>query len=60
MVPIPVLKEQNGYILNSWFVPLVNAAQSLVTDGVATPEDVDRAIGGRTIGPMGPSWTWSA
>lgn len=55
MVPIPVMKEQNGYILNSWFVPLVNAAQSLVTNGVATPEDVDRTfmIGGRTIGPMG-------
>ncbi|WP_328737064.1 3-hydroxyacyl-CoA dehydrogenase [Streptomyces bobili] len=55
MVPIPVMKEQNGYILNSWFVPLVNAAQSLVTNGVATAEDVDRTfmIGGRPIGPMG-------
>lgn len=55
MVPIPVMKEQNGYILNSWFVPLVNAAQSLVTNGVGTPEDIDRTfmVGGRTIGPMG-------
>ncbi|MGW1240331.1 3-hydroxyacyl-CoA dehydrogenase NAD-binding domain-containing protein [Streptomyces bobili] len=55
MVPIPVMKEQKGYILNSWFVPLVNAAQSLVTNGVATAEDVDRTfmIGGRPIGPMG-------
>lgn len=55
MVPIPVLKEQNGYVVNSWFVPLLNAAQALVTNGIARPEDVDRTfmIGGRTIGPLG-------
>jgi 3-hydroxyacyl-CoA dehydrogenase len=55
MVPIPVLKEQNGYVVNSWFVPLLNAAQTLVTNDVARPEDVDRTfmIGGRTIGPLG-------
>ncbi|MCR1783778.1 3-hydroxyacyl-CoA dehydrogenase [Nocardioides carbamazepini] len=55
MVPIPVLKEQNGYVVNSWFVPLLNAAQTLVTNGIARPEDVDRTfmIGGRTIGPLG-------
>lgn len=55
MVPIPVLKEHNGYVVNSWFVPLLNAAQTLVTNGIARPEDVDRTfmIGGRTIGPLG-------
>ncbi|RYF59098.1 MAG: 3-hydroxyacyl-CoA dehydrogenase [Comamonadaceae bacterium] len=55
MVPIPVLVEQNGYLVNTWFVPLVNAAQTLVTNGVARPEDVDRSfmIGGRSIGPLG-------
>lgn len=55
MVPIPMLKEQNGYVVNTWFVPLVNAAQTLVTNGVARPEDVDRSfmIGGRNIGPLG-------
>lgn len=55
MVPIPVLKEQNGYVGNSWFVPLLNAAQTLVTNDIARPEDVDRTfmIGGRTIGPLG-------
>lgn len=57
MVPIPVRKEQNGYLLNSWFVPLVNAAQSLVTNGVGTPEDVDRTFmitnRGCSLGPMG-------
>lgn len=55
MVPIPVLKEHNGYVVNTWFVPLCNAAQTLVTNGIARPEDVDRTfmIGGRAIGPLG-------
>jgi 3-hydroxyacyl-CoA dehydrogenase len=57
MLPIPVRKEQNGYILNSWFVPLLNAAQTLVTNGVSTPEDVDRTYlkcnPGAPMGPMG-------
>jgi 3-hydroxyacyl-CoA dehydrogenase len=54
MVPIPVRKEQNGYVVNTWFVALTNAAQTLVTNGVATAEDVDRSfmIGGRAVGPM--------
>ena len=57
MVPIPVLKEHNGYVANAWFVPMCNAAQTLVTNSIARPEDVDRTfmigIGGRTIGPLG-------
>jgi 3-hydroxyacyl-CoA dehydrogenase len=56
MVPIPVRKEQNGYVLNSWFVPLLNAGASLVVNGVATPEDVDRTfmIANRcAVGPCG-------
>jgi 3-hydroxybutyryl-CoA dehydrogenase len=56
-VPIPVRKEQNGYVLNTWFVALLTAAQSLVTNGVATPEDVDRTYmivnRGCAMGPMG-------
>lgn len=57
MVPIPVEKEQNGYVLNTWFVALLNAAQTLVTNGVSSPEMVDRTylIGNRgaATGPMG-------
>lgn len=57
MVPIPVQKEQNGYVINTWFVALQNAAQTLVTNGVATPEMVDRSFlinnPGSRIGPMG-------
>jgi 3-hydroxyacyl-CoA dehydrogenase len=36
MVPIPVQKEQNGYVLNSWLVPMLTAGVSLVVNGVAT------------------------
>lgn len=43
-VPIAVQKEQNGYVLNSWFVPLLSAGIALVANGVATPEDVDRTF----------------
>jgi len=42
MVPIPVMKEQNGYVLNTMLVALVNASQTLVTNGISTPEIVDR------------------
>jgi 3-hydroxybutyryl-CoA dehydrogenase len=57
MVPIPVQKEQNGYVLNSWLLPLLTAGVSLVVNGVATPQDVDRTfmIGNRgcAMGPCG-------
>jgi 3-hydroxybutyryl-CoA dehydrogenase len=55
MLPIPVRKEQSGYVVNTWFVPLLNAAQTLVTNGIATAEDVDRTymIGGTSVGPLG-------
>lgn len=56
MVPIAVQKEQNGYVLNTWFVPLITAAQTLVTNGISTPEDVDRTYlkvnAGAAMGPM--------
>lgn len=43
--------------MNTWFVALLNAAQTLVTEEVATPEDVDRsymiANRGCKMGPMG-------
>jgi 3-hydroxyacyl-CoA dehydrogenase len=42
MVPIPIKKEQSGYVCNSLLVPTLQAAQSLVTNGVSSPEDIDR------------------
>jgi len=42
MVPIPLQKEQNGYVLNSLLVPLLHATISLLANGVSTPETIDR------------------
>ena len=57
MVPIPVGTEHNGYVINTWFPALLSAAQTLVTNGIATPEDVDRtfliANRGARMGPFG-------
>jgi 3-hydroxyacyl-CoA dehydrogenase len=57
MVPIPIQKEQNGYVLNTWLVPLLSATQSLITNGVSTPEYIDRtyliANRGCASGPCG-------
>ncbi|ANY22158.1 3-hydroxyacyl-CoA dehydrogenase [Gordonia terrae] len=55
MTPIPVRKEHNGYVVNTWTVALTNAAQTLVTNGISTAEDVDRSFMkfGFPIGPFG-------
>ncbi len=42
MLPIPLQKEQNGYVINSLLVPLLNATISLLANGVSTPETIDR------------------
>ena len=54
MVPIPLEKESSGYVLNALLVPLLNAAQSLVVNGIASPMDVDRTWVISTQAPMGP------
>lgn len=57
MVPIAIGKEQNGYAINSWIVPLLTASLQLVVKGVVSPEDVDRSYmivnRGTAMGPMG-------
>jgi len=54
MVPIRLEKEQNGYVINSLLMPLLIAAQGLVTNEVATHEDVDRTWMVSTKMPVGP------
>lgn len=54
MVPIRVLKEQPGYILNSLLVPLISAALRLWATGVGTPEDIDKDWTISTGAPYGP------
>lgn len=54
MVPIRLGKEQNGYVMNSLLVPWLMAAQALVANGVAVPEDVDRTWMITTKMALGP------
>ena len=54
MIPVKVLKEQPGYLLNSMLVPLLSAAEGLWAGGVGSPEDIDRAWMIGTGAPAGP------
>jgi 3-hydroxybutyryl-CoA dehydrogenase len=56
LVPIPIRKEQNGYIVNSLIVPWCAAALDLLVRGVSDCQSIDRTwmIALRTgMGPCG-------
>jgi 3-hydroxybutyryl-CoA dehydrogenase len=56
LVPIPIRKEQSGYIVNSLLVPWCTAALELLVSGVSDFQSIDRTwmITLRTgIGPFG-------
>jgi 3-hydroxyacyl-CoA dehydrogenase len=56
LVPIPIRKEQSGYIINSLLVPWVTAALELLVRGVSDFQSIDRTwmITMRSgIGPFG-------
>ncbi|MEJ0087956.1 MAG: 3-hydroxyacyl-CoA dehydrogenase [Pseudomonadota bacterium] len=56
LVPIPIRKEQNGYIVNSLIVPWCFAAVDLVVRGVSDFESIDRTwmiTLGTHMGPFG-------
>lgn len=56
MVPIPIKKEQNGYVLNSLLVPLLDAAGDLLFRGVSDAESIDKTwmiSTGAKVGPFG-------
>lgn len=55
-MPLVLKKENPGYVLNAMLGPLLTMAKVLVIEGLATPEDVDRAWmlnQDATIGPFG-------
>ena len=54
MLPLPLHKEQPGYILNSLLVPLLDAALDLVVNEVADPPTVDKTWMKATGAPVGP------
>lgn len=54
MIPLEVLKEQPGYILNSMLVPFLTAAQALYGGGVGDFTTIDKCWELATGAPMGP------
>jgi len=54
MVPIPIHKEQPGYVLNTLLVPHIRAGIQMVVDGVADAQIVDKTWMISTGAPMGP------
>lgn len=54
MVPIPLHKEQPGYVLNTLLVPFLKAAMQLAVDGITEPQIVDKTWMISTGAPIGP------
>ncbi|MCL6515317.1 3-hydroxyacyl-CoA dehydrogenase [Alicyclobacillus sp.] len=54
MVPLPLHKEQPGYILNSLLVPFLEAAQMLWVNDIADPQTIDKTWMIATGAPEGP------
>lgn len=54
MVPLPLKKEQHGYILNSLLIPFLNAGQALWANDIAEPETIDKTWMIATGAPVGP------
>ncbi len=54
MVPIPLFKEQNGYIVNSLLVPLLSAAGDLLVNEVSDYQSIDKTWMVGVGVPMGP------
>lgn len=56
MIPIPVEKPRNGYLMNSWLVPLLSNALTLLREGVGSTEMIDRTfmkVWSSAAGPCG-------
>jgi len=54
MVALPVMKEKNGYLLNSMLVPFLLSGLDLYANGVSDPESIDKAWTMGTGAPRGP------
>lgn len=54
MVPLPIYKEQPGYIVNSLLVPLLSAALQLYVNEISDVETIDKTWMVATGAPVGP------
>ena len=53
-IALPVLKEKNGYLLNSRLVPFLLSGLDLYVNGVSDPKSIDLAWTRGTGAPKGP------
>lgn len=53
-IPLVLAKEHRGYVFNAMIGPVLASAMSLVVEGVATIEEVDKAWIHHRNAPMGP------
>jgi 3-hydroxybutyryl-CoA dehydrogenase len=56
MIPIPIHKEQNGYIINSLLIPWLNAAGDLLVNEITAYQNIDKTwmiSTGMAMGPCG-------
>jgi 3-hydroxybutyryl-CoA dehydrogenase len=51
--PVEV-RESPGFVVNRLLIPMLNEAFNLLNEGVASPEDIDKAMKLGTNMPMGP------
>lgn len=54
MIPLPIYKEQPGYILNTLLVPFLDAALYLLVKEIADIETIDKTWMAGTGAPQGP------
>lgn len=54
MIGLPVLKEKNGYLLNSMLVPFLLSGLDLYANGISDPKSIDTAWKRGTGSPKGP------
>ena len=54
MVGLPILKEKNGYLLNSMLVPFLLSGLDLYVNGISDPASIDTAWTRGTGAPRGP------
>lgn len=54
MLPLPIKKEKNGYLLNSMLVPFLLSGLDLYVNGISDPKSIDTAWKSGTGAPRGP------
>ena len=54
MIPLPIVKEKSGYLLNSMLVPFLLSGLDLLANGISDAESIDTAWTKGTGAPKGP------